>query len=75
MYNVFGSGAAHGIYAQFIQQSGIHNKRKRIGLLRGAVTRFATYFYASMRLVRLQAPLIATIHQSIFFDFNLNDRV
>ena len=75
LYNVFGSGASHGIYAQFIQQSGVHNNGQRIGLLRGAGTRFATYFYAMMRLLRLQAPLLATIHQAIFSDLNLNDRV
>ena len=46
-----------------------------IGLLRGDGTRFATYFYAMMRLVRLQAPLLATIHQAIFYDINLNERV
>ena len=72
MYNVFGSGAAHRIYTQFIQQSYFHNNGNRIELLRDAVTRFATYFYAMMRLVRLQAPLLATIHQAIFSDLNLN---
>ena len=72
MYNAFGSGAAQVIYAQFIQKSGVHNNGKMIGLLRGDGTRFATYFYAMMRLVRLQAPLLATIHQAIFSDFNLN---
>ena len=40
---------------------------------RGAVTRFAIYFYAMMRLVRLQSPLLATIHQAIFSDLNLNN--
>ena len=62
MYNVFGSGAAHGISEQFIQQSGVHNNRNRIGIIRGAVTRFATYFYVMMRLVCLQDPVLATIH-------------
>ena len=75
MYNVFDSGAAHGIYAQFTQKSGFHNKRKRIVLLRGAGTRSAAYFYAMMRIVRLQDPLLATICQAIFSDINLNDRV
>ena len=63
---MFGSGAAQGIYAQFIQLSGAHNNRKRVVLLRGAGNRFATYFYAMMHLVRLQDPLLATIHQAIF---------
>ena len=75
MYNVFGSGAAHGIYAQFIQQSGVHNNGKRIGLLRGSGTMFSTYFYAMMRLVRLHDPLLATIHQAISYYLNLDDRV
>ena len=70
---MFGSGAAHGISEQFIQQSGVHNNRNRIGIIRGAVTRFATYFYAMIRLVRLQACLLATIHQAIFSDINLNE--
>ena len=74
-YNVFGFGAEHGIYAQFIQQSGVNNNWNRVGLLRGAGTRFATHFYTMMPLVRLQAPLLATIHQTIFSDINLNDRV
>ena len=69
---MFGSGAAHGIYAQFIQQSGVHNNGKMIVLLRGAGNRFATYLYAMMRLVRLHAPLLETIYQAIFSDPNLN---
>ena len=75
MYNMFGFGAAHGIYVQFIYQSGVHNNGKRIGIIRVAVPRFAIYFYGMMRLVRLQAPMIETIHQEFFYDINLNDRV
>ena len=66
MYNFFVSGAAHGIYAQFIQKSGVHNNGKKIGLLRDAGPRFATYFYAMIRLMHHQDPLLATIHQAIF---------
>ena len=72
---MFGSGAAHGIYSQFIWRSGVHNKGKGIGLLRGAGTKIATNFYVIMRLVSLQAPLLATVHQAIFLNINLNDRV
>ena len=75
MYNVFGYGAAHGIYAQFIEQSGVNNNGKRIVLLRVDRNMFAQYYYAMMRLVHLQDPLLATIHQAIFSDLNLNDRV
>ena len=72
---MFGSVTAHGIYAKFIQRSVVHNNGKRIVLLMGAGTMFATYFYAVMRLVSLQDPLLATIHQSILSDLNFNDRV
>ena len=44
-----------------------------IVLLRGSGNRFATYLYSMMRLVRLQSPLLATIHQAIFSDINLNE--
>ena len=72
---MFGSGAAHGIYAQLIQQPDVHNSDKRIGLLRGAGTRFSTYLYSMMHLVCLQDPLLGTIHQAIFSDPNFNDFV
>ena len=42
LYNVFGSGASHGAHAQFIAQSAIANKGRRVGLLRGATTRMAS---------------------------------
>ncbi len=38
LYNVFGSGASHAMYAQFKAQASHFNKGKRIGLLRGAGT-------------------------------------
>ncbi len=40
LYNDFGSGASHGIYAQFIAQAAAFNNGKKIGLLHGAGTRF-----------------------------------
>ena len=43
-------------------------------MLRGAGTRFATWFYAMMRLLRLKDPLRATINQIKFCDLELNDR-
>ncbi len=54
LYNVFGSGANHAIHAQLIAQSALANKGKQIGLLRGAGTRFASWFYAMMRLLHLK---------------------
>ena len=71
---MFGSIIAYGINTQLFHQSGVHNNGKMIGLLRSDVTRFATYFYAMMRLVRLHDPLLATIRQAIFSDLNLDDR-
>jgi len=35
---VFGSGANHAIYAQFMAQSSLSNRGKKVGLLRGAGT-------------------------------------
>jgi len=73
LYNVFGSGANHGIYAQFMSQSALANGRRKVGLLRGAGTRMALWFYAMIRALRLRQPLTATIHQQKFVDLNLNE--
>ena len=51
------------------------NKGRKVGLLRGAGTRMALWFYAMMRLLRLKQPLRATIHQQKFVALNLNDTV
>ena len=72
MYNVFGSGANHAIYAQFIAQTSAANSGRRVGLLRGAGTRMASWFYGMMRLLRLKQPLKATIHQTQFRELTLN---
>jgi hypothetical protein len=65
-YNTFGSGASHGIYAQFIAQSTQLNNGRAVGLLLGAGTRMATFFYAMLRLIRLQTALKATVNQVKF---------
>ena len=67
---MFGSGANHAIYAQFMAKSCAANGRQ-VGLL-GAGTRMATWFYAMIRLLRLRLPLQATIHQQQFLDLKLN---
>ncbi len=72
---MFGSGANHGIYAQFMVQSALANKGHKVGLLRGAGTQMALWFYALMHLLRLRQPLVGTIHQQKFVDLNLNDSV
>ena len=70
---MFGSGASHGIYAIFMTQSAMHNRGKKIGPLRGAGTRFATWFYAFIRLLRLKDAFLATMHQAEFCALSLND--
>jgi hypothetical protein len=75
MYNVFGSGANHGIYAQFMAQSSLTNGGRAVGLLRGAGTRMALWFYAMLRLLRVRQPLTATVHQQKFVKLNLNKTV
>ena len=75
MYNVFGSGANHAIYALFMAQSALANRGRKVGLLRGAGTRMALWFYAMMRLLRLKQALMATIHQQKFTDLQLNETV
>ena len=56
-----------------MEQTSLRNKGRKVGLLRGATTRFATWFYAMVRLLRVKEALIATIHQLKFRDLSLND--
>ncbi len=73
IYNVFGSGANHAIYAQFMAQSSLAHRGKKVGLLRGAGTRMAMWFYVMIRLLRLEMPLKATVHQQKFQSLPLNE--
>ena len=78
LYNVFGCGSSHGIYAIFIAQTTKANGGRDIGLIRGAGTRFATWFYAMHRAVRLEGALLATVHDSHFANLDIiktNNRV
>ena len=75
LYNVFGSGANHAIYAQFMAQSFMANKGRKVGLLRGTGTRMALWFYAMMRVLRLKQALMATIHQQRFTNLTVNETV
>jgi hypothetical protein len=78
MYNVFGSGASHGIHAQFIEQSKEHNGGRALNLLRGTDVRMASWFYSMHRLLRSRAALMSTIHQAKFATIGLvktDDRV
>jgi hypothetical protein len=45
---------------------------KQVGLLQGAGTQFATWFYAMMHLLCLKGPLKSTIHQQKFSYLDLN---
>jgi hypothetical protein len=72
---VFGSGANHGIYAQFMAQSALTNGGRKVGLLWGAGTHMALWFYAMMQALRLKQLLSATIHQQKFVDLTLNNSV
>ncbi len=49
LYNVFGSGASHAIYAQFMAQSALANRGRKVCLIRGAGTR-------AFNLIRIAAP-------------------
>ncbi len=56
-------------------QSALANAGRRVGLLRGASTRMASWFYAMMRILRHRNVLLATIHTTKFRDLSKNDRV
>jgi hypothetical protein len=75
LYNVFGSGVNHGIYAQIMAQSALANKGRTVNLLWGAGTQMALWFYAMVCFLRLRQPLAATIHQQKFADLNPNGSV
>ena len=75
LYNTFGSGSTHGLYAQFMAQSIAHNNNRAIGLLRGAGNRMATFFYSLHRLLRLKPALLATVHTPKFAELTINRRI
>ncbi len=49
------------------------NKRHKIGILCGAGTRFASWFYAMIGILHLKDALLATIHTAEFKEFEKND--
>ncbi len=75
LYNVFGSGASHEIHSQFMTQSFIHNKGRRVGLLHGAKIRMALWFYAMMQVLCHKDELKATIHTLQFKELVKNENV
>ena len=68
MYRTFGSGSDHKPYAFFMNQSKQYNKGCAVGLLRSAETRFASFFYAMHRALRVRKALEATIHSAAWTD-------
>ncbi len=58
-----------------MDQAAAINGNRRIGLLRGAGTRFATWFYAMHCLLRQKRALKATIHSPAFSSVAHNSRV
>ncbi len=70
---MFGSEASHAIYAQFMAQSALANRGRKVCLIRGAGTQMALWFYAMIQLLCLQQPLKATIHQQKFLDLTLTN--
>ena len=75
IYNVFGSGASHTIYAQFMAQLALANRGWKVCLIQGAGTRMALCFYAMIWLLCLQQPLKATIYQQKCLDLTLTNSV
>lgn len=57
-----------------MEQSAQFNGGRKVNLLRGSGTRMGLWFYAFIRLLRLKAPLKATIHQQKFRDLDINER-
>ncbi len=66
LYIVFGSGANNGIHAQLMTQASAISNERRIGLLRGAGTRSAPWFYALYHLLHQKKALLATVHSPYF---------
>ncbi len=72
LHNVIGFVGSHGINTQLIAQDNEFNKGK-IGLLQGAGTRFATWFYAMHRALHQKSALNATIHNPSFASLSKHD--
>jgi hypothetical protein len=68
LYRTFGSGSNHKPYAFFMQHSKTYNKGRRVGLLRSAETRFASFFYAMHRALCCREALESTVHSAQWKD-------
>jgi hypothetical protein len=56
-------------------QSALSNSGRAVGLLCGAGTQMALWFYAMIRLLRVRKALTATIHQQKFVDLSVKENV
>ena len=56
-------------------QSSIHKNVRKVGLLHGATTRMAVWFYDMMQILHHKDVLKATIHTLQFRELTKNDKV
>ena len=61
----------HSPFAFFMHQSKQFNHGRRLGLIPAAGTRMAGHAYAQLRMLRLKAPLLATINSAAYIDLKL----
>ena len=61
----------HSPYALFCSQSKNFNGGRKVGLIRAAGTRMAGHAYAQIRMLRLRAPLVATISSAAYIGLKL----
>ena len=71
MYNVFGLGASLQSMRNSWHNLHWQTRTESVPYLRCCGTQMALWFYAMMRLIRLQQPLNATIHQQKLLDLSL----
>ena len=75
IYVIFWSGSSHKPHAQFMSQASLYNNGRSLGLLCGADTRMASFFYSMHRCLRQRRALLATIHSSLWESVELNQRI
>ena len=58
-----------------MSQAALHNGGRSIGLLKGADTRMASYFYSFHRSLRQRRALLATVHSNLWESVELTTRI
>ena len=74
IYSVFRNGLTKGPYAIFMEHAKLENFGRPIGLIRPAETRFAGFFLALHRMLRLKTALQQTVLSQPFQDANVTDK-